>query len=87
MSDKPRSAEYALLTLQIFAMSNDELHEQLERASMIIHEPEAIFEGDVTYVEWEFLLLTELEFRQAVGLHKCCEVCEENLSQLLAETT
>ena len=81
---RDRSAEYSMLCLDIFLLSNDELHEQIGRAELIT-DPEAIFLADVTYGEWEFLLLLELEFREMVGLHAACGACAQMVQQLLEE--
>lgn len=82
---RSRSAEYSKLCLDIFLLSNEELHEQLERCELIISDSNATYIADVTYGEWEFLLLTELEFRQTVGMHGSCVTCESAIERLLQE--
>lgn len=61
--DNARSIEYTFLTLEIFKASDEDLALQLELHSLLEVDPESLYVGDVTYGEWEFLLLKEVDFR------------------------
>lgn len=83
---KERSAEYTKLSMDIFLLGNVELHEQLDRCTERMSAPEDIYEADITYGEWEYLLLTALAYRREVGLHDDCAVCNAMTQQLLEES-
>ncbi|MBA3679239.1 hypothetical protein H0W80_03580 [Candidatus Saccharibacteria bacterium] len=63
-----RSAEYTKYVLDVFKASDDELRDQLEIVQNC-NEPVAIYVGDITNAEREFLLLQEVAFRLAYHPH------------------
>ena len=60
-----RSIEYTYLVLHVFMASDDDLFFQLELNSLYEVDKSTIYTGDVTYGEYEFVLLKEIEFRLA----------------------
>ncbi len=59
----PRSKEYTKLCLDIFLMDVMQLESELERLAWLSPDPTSILTGDVTFAEYEFLLLTERDFK------------------------
>jgi len=81
-----RSLEYTFMHLNIFMASDEDLLLQLELHSLMNADPAAIYVGDVTYDEWEFLLLTALAYRwQCFPASK--EFFHNRLIQHLQEST
>jgi hypothetical protein len=80
-----RDASYCSLCSSIFALSNTELHEQIELCELNQEGYSKIYSGDVTFAEYEFLLLCELEFRQETGRHESCKACDDGLSLILED--
>jgi hypothetical protein len=60
-----RSIEYTFLVLEVFMFSDDDLIFQLELHSLNEVDQSTIYAGDVTFGEYEFVLLKEIEFRLA----------------------
>ncbi len=58
-----RSGQYSKLCMNIFLLSVSQIEEELRRLAWFTPNPLAIFVGDVTYAEYEFLLLTERDFK------------------------
>ncbi len=58
-----RSKEYTKLVLDIFLMNVSEIEAELRRLTWFSTDSNQIFVGDVTYAEYEFLLLTERDFK------------------------
>ncbi len=59
----PRSVEYSKLCLDIFLMEVAEIEEELLQLAQLRPNPLSVYNGDVTYAEYEFLLLTERDFK------------------------
>lgn len=63
MSCRRRSKEYAKLVLDVFMMNIATIEGELLQLSQLRPNRKAVYNGDVTYGEYEFLLLTELDFK------------------------
>lgn len=59
----PRSPEYSKLCLDIFLMDVEAIELELLQLVQLRPNPLSVYNGDVTYAEYEFLLLLERDFK------------------------
>lgn len=58
-----RSVEYSMLVSSIFLLSDDALESELLHCELTTADENDFYTSDVTYGEWQFLLMHQLGYR------------------------
>lgn len=75
-----RNRDYSRICRDIFSLSSEELHGQIEITGLSSNFADKIYSSNITFAEYEFILLCELGFRQEFGRHNSCQICNLELN-------